>query len=112
MPKGIVQAKIYTNDLDFGKTPAARVFVIIWKNVLLEYLREFQYEAGCASLCFSTMIYHESIDFSWDGFNDSMPVFIQETFKRLIAMRSADLKSIFDQVKEAQLQEMKNFYLN
>lgn len=35
-----------------------------------------------------------------------------ETIKRVIAMRTADLQSIFDQVKEQLLQEMKNFYLN
>ena len=42
--------KIYTQDNNFGKTIAGRVFVNVWKNCLLEYLNEYNYMAEMASL--------------------------------------------------------------
>ena len=42
-PKGIVACKIYTDDCGFGSSPLASVFAEVWKRVLLETLREFNY---------------------------------------------------------------------
>lgn len=52
-PKGIIACKIYTNDLDIGRSTEAKVFVEVWKRVLKEQLREFTYMADCASLSFT-----------------------------------------------------------
>ena len=45
-PKGIVACKIYTDDLMFGQSPQATVFVEVWRNCITEVLREFSYLAS------------------------------------------------------------------
>jgi hypothetical protein len=40
---------------------------------------------------------------NFNGFNDSMPNYIKETFKRMSEMRNADLSKEFGQEKEALL---------
>ena len=51
-PKAIISLKIYTTDLGFGTSPEAQVFSEVWKNLVLERLREFTYLADCAKLKF------------------------------------------------------------
>jgi len=111
-PKGNVGVKIYTNDLNFGTTPISRVFGEVWKGCFNEYMREFKYMADCAELSLEATLALDNLQFHWSGFSDTLPIYVKETFQRVVAMRSADLEKIFDQVKEQILQEMKNFYLN
>lgn len=110
-PKGIVNFKIYTNDCDFSQTAAGRLFGEVWRQCLDEYLREFAYMASCASLDFSLSILADNVEFSWSGFNDSLPTYVTETVKKIKGMKSADLEEIFNQKKESLLQEYKNHYL-
>jgi len=56
--------------------------------------------ADLANLTFDITLLNDNIMFDWAGFNDSMPNYIQETIQRMMNMRSADLKLIFEQVKE------------
>lgn len=111
-PKGNVAVKIYTHDHSFGTTVKSRVFAEMWKGCLEEYMREFKYMADCAELSLAVTLLHDNVQFHWSGYSDTLPVYVQETFKRVVAMRSANLESIFNQVKEKTLQDMKNFYLN
>lgn len=109
-PKAIVNLKIYTNDCMFGRTPNGRVFAEVWNNFLQEYLREFYYMAEMASLHAQSVLYHDNYSFKWSGFNDSLPVFVEETIKRMKLMKIQDHKEIFDQVKEKLMQDWFNFY--
>jgi secreted Zn-dependent insulinase-like peptidase len=111
-PKGIVNFKFYTNDCLFSQTSQGRLFAEVWRQCLDEYLREFTYMASCATLNFDVVVAPDNVEFTWSGFNDSLPVFVIETINRIKAMKSADIKDIFDQKKESMLQEYKNFYLN
>jgi secreted Zn-dependent insulinase-like peptidase len=111
-PKGHVAAKIYTNDLSYGSASLTRVFAEVWKGCLTEYMREFKYMADCAMLNLEITLPTDNIQFHWSGFSDTLPAYVHETLKRVLAMRTADLESIFNQVKEQMLQEIKNFYLN
>lgn len=61
-PKAIVNCKIYTNDCMFGLHDKGKVFAIMWKNVLYEYLREFLYMAQEANLNLDISISLDSFD--------------------------------------------------
>jgi len=111
-PEGMVGVKIYTNDLNFGTTPISRVFGEVWKGCFIEYIREFRYMEYCAMLDLKVSLSVDNLEFLWRGFSDTLPIYVKETFQRVVAMRSTDLEKIFDQVKEEILQGMKNFYLS
>ena len=70
--------------------------------------------ANCANLSFSVTPMYDNINFSWSGFNDSMPTYIEESIGRLLSMKndsaSDNLREIFEQVKEKLLADWKNFY--
>jgi len=68
--------------------------------------------ADCANLNFTLSVLHDNLNLSFSGFNDSMPNYISESVTRLMQMKDADLKEIFDQTKEKLLLDWKNFYLN
>lgn len=104
--------RLYTSDLNFGTTPMSRVFAEVWKGCLEEYLREYKYMADCAELRMDTTLFIDSLELKWSGYSDTLPVFVKESLQRLVQMREASLESIFNQVKEQILQNMKNFYLN
>jgi|LauGreDrversion4_2_1035121.scaffolds.fasta_scaffold143966_1 hypothetical protein len=52
--------------------------------------------ASCASLDFSLVVASDNVEFNWSGFNDSLPIYVTETVKRIKAMKSADLEEIFN----------------
>lgn len=87
------------------------MFVSLWDSVAAEYMREFNYMAQMAKLEFKFSVLHDNIDFTWSGFNDSMPNYVAETVTRLSQLRSQDLAAIFEQQKEALTIEWKNAYL-
>ena len=103
--------KLYTADNKFGFTPEARVFSKLMHGISEEFMREFNYTAECANLNFDSSLMHDNIDFTWSGFNDSMPNYITETIVKLNQLQSEDLEDIFNQVKEKLLLEWKNAYL-
>jgi secreted Zn-dependent insulinase-like peptidase len=80
-----------------------RMFARVWESVLGEYLAEFRYMAECARLDSAVQILYDGIMINFNGFNDSMPNYIKETFKRMSEMRNADLSKEFGQEKEALL---------
>lgn len=102
---------MYTADNQFGQTPESRVFVNVWEHATKEYMREFNYMAECANLNFDFNLMHDNVNFKWNGFNDSMPNYINETVEKMIQMKSEPLQDIFDQVKEKLLSDWKNEYL-
>ena len=112
-PKSQVSMKIYTNDCKLGRTIESRVFAHLWNNIQNEFLREFNYMANCANLSLSVSPMYDNVNFSWYGFNDSMPVYIEESIKKLISMKDPKhdeaLKEIFNQVKEKLMADWKNF---
>ena len=108
----MVGCKIYTSDLQFGSSPQATVFAEVWKRVLLESLREFTYMADCAKLEFNMAVVRDNVDMKWSGYNDSLINFVSETLQKIFAMKSQELREIFNQVKEQLQQEWKNYYLN
>jgi len=111
-PKAYINMKMYTGDNGFGSAPEKRLFALFWQSVQEEYLREFKYMADCANLNFTLSVLHDNLNLSFSGFNDSMPNYISESVTRLMQMKDADLKEIFDQTKEKLLLDWKNFYLN
>lgn len=56
--------------------------------------------ADCANLDFNIAVLHDNLNLTWGGFNDSMPNFITETLKRIVAMREAEFSDVFEQSKE------------
>mmetsp|Transcript_1318 Transcript_1318/g.1693 ORF Transcript_1318/g.1693 Transcript_1318/m.1693 type:complete len:895 (-) Transcript_1318:261-2945(-) len=110
-PKAIVSCKIFTADNGFGKTVEARMFANVWKNIAEEHLREFKYMADCADLSFSLDLLYDNIGFTWNGYDDSLFNFVQETMTKLIKMKDASLEKEFSQVKEKLLIDWKNAYL-
>lgn len=110
-PKSMVTMKVYTQNNDFSKSAEGRLFANIWKDSLDEYLQEFSYQAACANLSLSTTILHDNIHMAWSGYHDSMKSYVMQTVDKINEMKNADLKDIFEQVKEKKLREWKNFYL-
>mmetsp|Transcript_24151 Transcript_24151/g.37096 ORF Transcript_24151/g.37096 Transcript_24151/m.37096 type:complete len:246 (-) Transcript_24151:1074-1811(-) len=99
-PKTKASLKIYTNDNNFSNTAQSRVFVHVWNNVQQEFLREFNYMAKCANLNLNITSMYDNVNFSWSGFNDSMPIYIEESLKRIVDMKNPEhedkIKVIFD----------------
>lgn len=87
-PKSVVSMKIYTKDCDLGSKPESSVFLNLWAHMQNEYLREFNYMANCANLSFNVSPMYDNVNFTWSGFNDSMPNYIDESISRLIDMKS------------------------
>lgn len=85
-PKAVINMKIYTTDNGFGLQQESRMFANVWRGVQEEYLREFNYMADCANLSFDVNCVYDNISFSWSGFNDSMPNYVNETMNKLKAM--------------------------
>lgn len=78
---------MYTNDCLWIQKPEASVFVKVWAKVLEEYLREFNYSAALAKLNFDISLDDDTVSFNWNGFNDSMPVYIQQTISKIMEMQ-------------------------
>lgn len=95
-PKGIIGCKIYTGDIQFGKSPLTTVFTEVWKRVLQESLREFSYMAECAKLSFKISLPRDNIDLQWSGFNDSLINFVSETLQRISAFKNFECREIFE----------------
>lgn len=110
-PKAIVKMKLYTSDNDFGKTLEGRVFATLWESVASEHMREFNYMAEMAKLGFGINVLHDNLNFTWSGFNDSMPNYIAETVTKISQLSTQDLTAVFAQQKEKLLMEWKNAYL-
>lgn len=99
-PKGIVNLKFYTNDCETHKSPEGRVFFEVWDICLKEFRREFCYMADLADLSFSHQMAPGSVNFTWSGYNTSLPNFVKECIKILNAFKSADFVDIFNDKKE------------
>ena len=52
--------------------------------------------ADCADLGFGTAVLYDNINFSWSGFNDSMPNYVNETILKIKGMPKQDLKDMFE----------------
>lgn len=101
MPKACVGIKVYCpQDADAFGSVEKRMFARVWESVIGEYLAEFRYMAECAKLDSSVTILSDGFLIYFNGFNDSMPNYIKETFKRIIEMRDADVEMEFSQMKE------------
>lgn len=83
---------------------------LMWQDIVEQHLKEYTYQAETASLKFDLEVGISDINFTWSGFNDSMPNFIKETLVKIGQMASEDVEDIFNQVKETQLTDLKNFY--
>ena len=46
----------------------------------------------------------------FDGFDDSMPNYITETFRRMVEMRSEQFTDMFEEVKEELIKACRNSY--
>lgn len=75
-PKGIVNCKLYTNDLEVSKTYEGRLFAQLWDTCLTEYRREHSYMAELANLDFAHNIAKNSVNLFWSGYNTSLPNFV------------------------------------
>lgn len=101
-PKAVIAAKILTSDLGLGTAdPRATLFAKVWKETLLESMREYLYLAKSASLTFTVELNRDSIDLTWSGYNDSLVNFIAETLARFKAFENVECGEIFAQVKES-----------
>ena len=109
-PKAFVNMKLYTGDCGFGKTIEGRLFCAMWQDITMEYLREFKYNAECANLNYEMALMHDNVNFTWSGYNDSMPNFISQTITKLLEIKQHDLADIFDQIKEKLMLDWKNAY--
>lgn len=66
-----------------------------------EHLREFIYMAEMAKLYFQITTGHDSINFQWDGYNDSMKNFLVQSIQKVKGLEnSSNLELIFNQAKE------------
>ena len=79
----------------FGRTASARVFVDMWNAILNEYLREFYYMGEMASLKAKQTIYHDNVNIEWSGYNDTLPLFVEETIKKIKEMKISEQEDYF-----------------
>ncbi len=76
------------------------MFVEVWKNVLVETLREFSYMASMAEMEVFLSVYHDNLNIQWKGYNDTLSVFVEETLQRLKSFDPSANQDTFNQVKE------------
>jgi len=107
-PKGYVALEIATNDLGFGQTPGAATFAEVWLSCLLEFTDELCYMAKCADLTFRVTTDNDTLSFKWGGFSSSLPLFISEFTKKIVAMRESDIEPIFNSVKEKLMRKLRS----
>lgn len=56
--------------------------------------------ASMAELDASMSVYHDNFNIQWRGYDDSLPVFVEETLKRIKNMNLSEQRDTFEQVKE------------
>ena len=95
-PKAIISGNVFTSDCGFGVSTRGRMFATVWDYLLAEYNREFVYNAECAGLKFYTDVKIDSVLFHWQGYDDSMLNYVQETLKRINTLRAADTEAYFN----------------
>lgn len=78
-PKAIIAVKIMTGDLGLGTDPKTTMFTEVWKETLLESMREYLYLAKSASLTFQVELARDGLDLKWSGYSDSLFNFVAET---------------------------------
>jgi insulysin len=78
-PKGIIGMKLYTADLEFGKSAKATMFASVWKACFEEFIREENYMAEIAELGFTVEVHDNYINFEWTGYSHTLPVLVQTT---------------------------------
>lgn len=103
LPKAYIAAKIYTHDCGFGTNARGRVFASCWEKVVTEYVSEFAYMGDCAQLKFSITLALDNVNITWNGYNDSMPAFVNGLMERIGKMSSESdtiLEDLFNRVKE------------
>jgi secreted Zn-dependent insulinase-like peptidase len=54
---------------------------------------------------------HDNFNIQWSGFSDSLPIFVEETLKRIKGLNMGEQRDFFDQCKEKLMQEWFNSYL-
>ena len=64
-----------------------------------------------AKLNFDCTLNRDGFDFTWSGFNDTMPSYIHEVLARVLAMENCDLKDTFEVMKEKLILDLKNHYI-
>ena len=69
------------------------MFAKVWRSIFEEYSAEFRYMAECASLESSIGVSVDKIELGFSGFDDSMPNYIVETFKKMVEMSDADVSA-------------------
>jgi hypothetical protein len=52
--------------------------------------------AQMASLNATMSLPHDNYTVNWSGFNDSLPTFVEETLKRMKALKISEQKDYFD----------------
>jgi secreted Zn-dependent insulinase-like peptidase len=79
-PKGIVQLKVLTDDLGYGKYPESPyrsiIFIQIWKNVVDQYIKEYTYMGVMADMKFVLEVKPTNIAFKWIGYSDTLETFV------------------------------------
>ena len=73
-------------------------------------MAEFRYMASVAQLSTEISITYDGVVVQFSGFDDSMPNYISETFKRMIGMKTASLEEVFNQQKAELIKELQNNY--
>jgi secreted Zn-dependent insulinase-like peptidase len=87
-PKEIVTLYLYSNDCHESNSPKGDVFISLWKNVMENYQREFQYTSNMASLGFSFSNYLDQFVFTWYGYSQTVGNYVDQTLDQLNAMRN------------------------
>ena len=52
--------------------------------------------ASMAELDASMSVYHDNFNIQWRGYDDSLPVFVEETLKRIKNMNLSEQRDTFD----------------
>ena len=102
-PKSTILCKTYTGDLYFGETPRARVFAIMWKEILESMMCELNYKADMAAMSFDLTLSRNTIDMKWSGFSDSLGAYVKESLEFIASIRGKDFKEVFEQIKAKKL---------
>lgn len=109
-PKAILQLKLYTNDLGFGKDVSGTLFALVWQKIVMLNSHEFLYQASKADMHSFIEVNSDDISITWKGYTDSMLSFIAETTKNVVSLPKAkynDKKKLFDDVKTEMLKDWK-----
>ena len=101
-PYGVVRCMLKSPDNGFGDKQDGLIFVHVWARVLTQYQKELVYNYSKAGIFMNYEVQSNNVQFTWKGYNDCLPEFVESSMKNIVEMREEQpnqLEHLFEGAK-------------